>query len=103
VSRRSKGSFIGGSTVITVHQSDKRMAERQAHWRRKLGHDRIVRVQSVTDDDGPRLIKRAEMQQPAPSTPRPTTSVEPPRSGYGLTHGKNVRKMRRKGTEREMQ
>lgn len=28
--RRSKGSFIGGSTVITVRQSDKRMAERQA-------------------------------------------------------------------------
>jgi hypothetical protein len=30
MTRRSKGSFIGGSTVITVHQSDKRMAERQA-------------------------------------------------------------------------
>ena len=71
MSKRSKGSYIGGSTVITVRQSDKRMAERQDYWRRKLGHDQIVQLRAVGGDDPPRLIKASEMPPAKPPAPPP--------------------------------
>ena len=84
MSKRSKGSYIGGSTVITIRQSDKRMAERQEHWRRKLGRDQIVQLRAVGGDDPPRLIKASEMPPPPPPKSRPTRTIEPPSSGYGV-------------------
>ena len=60
-----KGSYIGGSTVITIRHSDKHMARRKEYWRRKRGHDQVEKcIQWVGDNVGPRLIKRQEMQRP---------------------------------------
>jgi hypothetical protein len=57
-----KDSYISGSTVVRVHQSDKRLAERQAHWRRKRGTDRMEQcVEGAIE--GPRLIKRGDVRQ----------------------------------------
>ena len=54
-----EGSYIGGSTVVRVYQSDKRLSERQVHWRRERGIDRIDQcVQGVGDVmENVRLIK----------------------------------------------
>ena len=69
-----KGSYIGGSTVITISYSAKRMVERQAYWARKLGRDKIKHcVRGVFDTEGPKLIKRSCL-----TPPQPVRSVEPP-------------------------
>jgi hypothetical protein len=77
-----KGSYIGGSTVVRVYQTDKRLAERQAHWRRKRGIDRIEQcVQGVADvANWVRLIKLGDPQQRPQFTKRSRRSAEQPQS-----------------------
>ncbi|ODM70506.1 hypothetical protein [Bradyrhizobium elkanii] len=57
-----KGSYIGGSTVVRVYQSEKRLKERQAHWRRKRGIDRIDQcLEGIGDAAEPtRVIKAGD-------------------------------------------
>jgi len=73
---KRRGGYLGGSTIITVvRESEKRLAARKAHWARKLGRDQIEQcVRGVADDEAPRLIKRNEVKQAAPSVPTPTQS-----------------------------
>jgi hypothetical protein len=73
-----KSSYIGGSTVVRVYESDKRLTERQAHWRRKRGIDRIEQcvqgVGEVTEEI--RLIKSGDPRQRPQRTKRSRRSAE---------------------------
>jgi hypothetical protein len=74
-----KGSYIGGSTLVRVYESDKRLAERQAHWRRKRGIDRVEQcVQGVGDVTGEvHLIKSGDPRQSPQWTKRSAEQSKP--------------------------